>query len=113
MRPQFIDGAQPDPSLFADPHFVEPFRTIAFELRVESVVPDPEHPAFPKIFFSGRVDAVGTVTMSGTVQLLEDDVPRWHFVRWGSGMHSGLADAALYRLPVRMENICGGWSLYR
>ncbi|KZT67309.1 hypothetical protein DAEQUDRAFT_713802 [Daedalea quercina L-15889] len=57
--------------------FVEVFRTIAIEMRIISIEPDPAHPTRPKINWFGSIGPFAT--MIGHVKVTPDDQIRWHF----------------------------------
>ncbi|KAG6835915.1 hypothetical protein H0H93_013375 [Arthromyces matolae] len=69
-----------DTSIFDEPGFGEVFRTLSVTLKTSSCRPDPKHPDRPIINFIGEMPDT-TSTMSGTIQMTEDDQVQWKFVR--------------------------------
>ncbi|TFK52690.1 hypothetical protein OE88DRAFT_1658096 [Heliocybe sulcata] len=74
-----------DTSVFANPEFVEVFRSITVHMRVLSTEANPDHPHRPRIYFAGEIEAGADHVMNGWVGVTEEGVVRWHFVSGEEG----------------------------
>ena len=68
-----------DKSLFQDPDFVEVYRIIGINMRIESTEHDPLHPSRPRLNFRGDIGGVNT--MIGQVLMTKENEICWSFVR--------------------------------
>ncbi|KZT19986.1 hypothetical protein NEOLEDRAFT_1182915 [Neolentinus lepideus HHB14362 ss-1] len=74
-----------DTGVFANPEFVEVFRSIIVHMRILSTEPNPAHPSRPRIYFAGEIEAGASHVMNGWVAITDEGVIRWHFVSGEEG----------------------------
>ena len=76
--PEFNENTE-STDVFEDENFLEIFRTIRAELKVEKTEPDPQQPEYPTIHFVGGMKDAPGMVMSGKVWMTYEG-PRWRFV---------------------------------
>lgn len=74
-----------DASVFANPEFIEVFRSITVHMRVLSTEPNPAYPTRPRIYFAGEIETGSEHVMNGWVGITDEGVVRWHFVSGEEG----------------------------
>jgi len=70
-----------DTTLFEHPDFQEVFRSLPVKICVTKTEPDPKHPTRPIIYFFGEMRQPSTSTMTGRINMTDENQIQWHFVR--------------------------------